>query len=316
MSSRFIRNSTESPNLLKRLLGHLPLPLKRHLLYLRKFKRWGNFRTPTLFSEKMQWRIINDRRDRLRHTCDKLASKELAITLAAKENLTLHVANVIAFHETGDQMFRNLQGLSERGVLPPRWVLKPNASSSRALLIDGAIDWELIRTTLRAWSHQSKFTGSGLHWIWPYTTAKKGFLAEDWVGTTATPPIEVAACMVGGKLAFWTVQRWDSDGLRRNHYNAQGKVVSGWNSTRSSELDISAPERFIQEVLPYLYALSAGWDLIRVDLYYEGGKVWLGELTPFPAEGLEASENAKEFDMAVGALWQLPPLESVREGNP
>ena len=316
MNSRFIRNSTESPNLLKRLLGYLPLPLKRHILYLRKFKRWGNFRTPVLFSEKMQWRIINDRRDRLRYTCDKLASKELAITLAAKENLTLHVANVIAFHETGDQMFRNLQGLSERGVLPPRWVLKPNASSSRALLIDGAIDWELIRTTLRAWSHQSKFTGSGLHWIWPYTTAKKGFLAEDWVGTTATPPIEVAACMVGGKLAFWTVQRWDSDGLRRNHYNAQGKVVSGWNSTRSSELDISAPERFIQEVLPYLYALSAGWDLIRVDLYYEGGKVWLGELTPFPAEGLEASENAKEFDMAVGALWQLPPLESVREGNP
>lgn len=316
MNSRFIRNSTESPNLLKRLLGYLPLPLKRHILYLRKFKRWGNFRTPVLFSEKMQWRIINDRRDRLRYTCDKLASKELAITLAAKENLTLHVTNVIAFHETGDQMLGTLQELSGRGALPERWVLKPNASSSRALLIDGAPDWELIRTTLRAWSQQSKFTGSGLHWIWPYATAREGFLAEEWVGTGATPPIEISGCMIGGALAFWTVQRWDSDGLRRNHYNARGELVPGWNSVPAAKLDIDAPESLIQEVLPYLRALSAGWDFIRVDLYSEADKVWLGELTPYLSEGLEASKNAKEFDIAVGKLWQLPSLESVREGNP
>ena len=315
MSARFIRNSTENPNLLKRLLGFLPLPLKRHLLYLRLFKSWGNFRTPKLFSEKMQWRIINDRRELLRHSCDKLAAKELAIALAAKKNLTIRVARVIAWHQSGEEILRTLRELSSRGALPPRWVLKPNASSSRALLIDGAPDWELLRTTLRAWSQPSKFTGSGLHWIWPYTTAQKGFLAEEWVGTTASPPIEIFGYMIRGSLPFYTLQRWESDGLRRNHYNAQGEVVLGWNTVPSRPLDASAPEKIMQEVFPYLRALSVGWDFIRIDLYYEKGEVWLGEFTPFPSEGLPGGENAKAFDVTVGALWQLPSLENVREGN-
>ncbi|MFM8998220.1 MAG: hypothetical protein ACKOJD_08995 [Candidatus Limnocylindrus sp.] len=41
---------------------HLPLSLRRHLLHLRHHGRWGNFARPSSFSEKMQWRILNDRR--------------------------------------------------------------------------------------------------------------------------------------------------------------------------------------------------------------------------------------------------------------
>ena len=53
----------------------LPQRLKRHVLFLRFHRKWGNFAHPRTFSEKVNWRILYDRRPELTWTCDKLESK-------------------------------------------------------------------------------------------------------------------------------------------------------------------------------------------------------------------------------------------------
>ena len=56
----------------------LPLPARRHYLHTAATRRLGNFRTPTRFTEKVNWRIINDRRPIIAEMSDKLRAKEIA----------------------------------------------------------------------------------------------------------------------------------------------------------------------------------------------------------------------------------------------
>jgi hypothetical protein len=312
MNSRYIRNHPAGSNLIKRLFGALPLSMKRHLLYAQTYRRWGNFRSPLLFSEKMQWRIINDRRTRLRPTCDKRASKHVAETIARAAGLQLRIPHIISWGSTSDEMVRALMESAERGTLPGRWVLKPNNSSGHVLLVEGAPDWVHLREAMNAWPLQR----GGVHWIWPYEVAARGFIAEEWVGSTPASPIELSATMVGGRLAYWWVQQEALTGFRRSHFDGNGLPVEAWSTRHGLDVDLGAPKEFIARALPYLTALAEGWDLIRIDLYYADDTFWFGEFTPFQSDGLNGGAQFEWFDRRVGAMWALPPIETVREGKP
>ena len=312
MTSRYIRNHPVGSSLIKRLFGALPLSVKRHLLYAKTYRRWGNFRSPLLFSEKMQWRIINDRRTRLRPTCDKRVSKLVAETIARAAGLQLRIPQIIAWSSTSDGMIRALMDPEERGQLPGRWVLKPNNSSGHVLLVEGTPDWGHVREVLNTWPSER----GRVHWIWPYEVAEHGFIAEEWVGSTPAAPIEIAATMAGGTLAYWWVQQEDPTGFKRSHFDGNGLAVEAWSTRHGLGVDIGAPKDLITRALPYLKALAEGWDLIRIDLYYADDTFWFGEFTPFQSDGLNSGTQFDWFDREVGAMWALPPIESVREGNP
>lgn len=260
----------------------------------------------------MQWRIINDRRERLRPTCDKRASKRAAATIARTAGLELRIPRIIAWHSTREGLMLALKESLERGDLPNRWVLKPNNSSGYALLVDGTPDWARIGEALDTWPRNR----SGIHWIWPYEVAEVGFIAEEWVGSTSAPPIEVAATMVGGHLKFWWVQQESPTGFKRSHFDANGVPVTPWSTRHGDAVDIGDPHVFIARALPFLEALARGWDLIRIDLYHAESAFWFGEFTPFQSDGLNAGTQFSWFDLTVGQSWELPSLENVKEGMP
>ena len=56
----------------RRCLGAVPVPLLRQLLFLSMIRRRGDFKQPTTFNEKVNWRILNDRRDRIIAAFDDL----------------------------------------------------------------------------------------------------------------------------------------------------------------------------------------------------------------------------------------------------
>lgn len=96
---------------------YLPLRLRRHLLHARAHGTWGNFDRPVSWSEKMQWRILNDRRAFLGVSCDKLASKEYARreTLAAGLQLRIPArarfrAQIGRVDPTGSRVSRAIVG--------------------------------------------------------------------------------------------------------------------------------------------------------------------------------------------------------------
>ena len=306
MATYYLRNTTESPNALKQLLATvLPLSLKRHLLYLKHYRRLGNFRSPTRFSEKVQWRIINDRREVLRDTCDKRASKKRALATAIQNGVDLKVPTQLAWAQTVEEMLDELKGLQRRGALPTRWVMKPNHSSGRALAVEGVPDWSLIEDAARAWMKPSRF--EGLHWIWPYTTAEAGLTAEEFI-PGLEPPIEWQLWMFHGSVRYVVAQQRIGSQPFRCIFDAVWNPVEPWYNREAEPLDLQAPPTSWGKIERAARLLGEPWDMIRVDLSEDtNGAVWFSELTPFPSEGLFGhSKGLGRFDDEAGAAWVLP----------
>ena len=308
MSTYFLRNTTENPSLLKSIIGGvLPLALKRHLLYVKHYKRVGNFRNPQLFSEKMQWRIINDRREVLRHTCDKRASKRLALEAGAAVGVEINTPRQLAWSPTSDGAISALRQLHASGTLPDRWVMKPNHSSGRALAVEGTPDWTMIEEAARAWLAPSRF--AGLHWIWPYVTAEAGLLAEEFIPGDQ-PPIEWQLWIMSGHIEFVVAQQRIETRIFRSVFDHKWRRMTPWYNREAASLDVTIPPQNWVDIERVALTLGSQWDMIRVDLFedYRGG-VWFSELTPYPQEGLfSASRDIRAFDEAAGAAWSLPTL--------
>lgn len=100
------------------LIYHLPAGVERRVLFAVAHRRLPHFGRPVTFSDKINWRILNDRRPLLEWTCDKLAMKDYVLKEAPAG---LHVPRTIW---SGSDI-RDL----EPAELPEHWVLKPNHRS-------------------------------------------------------------------------------------------------------------------------------------------------------------------------------------------
>lgn len=61
----------------RKVMPHVPIPIKRQVLYFRQFNRLIP-RKPVTFLDKIQWRILHDRRELIAIGGDKIAMKEYA----------------------------------------------------------------------------------------------------------------------------------------------------------------------------------------------------------------------------------------------
>ena len=52
-------------------------------------------------------------------------------------------------------------------------------------------------------------------------------------------------------------------------------------------------------------SLAEGFEFIRVDLYNVGGKIYFGELTPYPA-GVALRFLPESEDIGLGQKWPYP----------
>jgi hypothetical protein len=289
------------------LFRHLPLSLRRHLLFLRAIAAWGNFRNPRTFQEKTQWRIINDRRPLLAFTQDKLAAKEYL------NGIAIDIGERISIPETywvGTDV-RELEALSDR--LPPRWVLKPNHSAGRSVLVDTTaepIDWARLRVLGEAWIERDEEEMAMGHWA--YGQARHLLIAEERIGTGAGSPSDLKfACLDGVPQYFFWADRSDNR-VRYAFFDREGEPFrfGDWRELQAGEaLKAVLPPKAMRDTMARIIAVAAvPFDAIRVDFYHQDGVTWFGELTSYPASGLYAIDVAN--NERFGALWQLPNLSA------
>lgn len=269
----------------------LPAGLERRLLFSYYHRKLPRFGRPVTFSDKVNWRILNDRRPLLQWTCDKLAMKEYA------KNAGLERLRVPRTIWSGADL-GELHALE----LPEHWVLKPNHRSGLIYFGHGPADLRELVSVTAGWL--DAFEASRMR-EWAYATARPLFLVEELLGPPGSPPPDYKVFVFHGKPELIEmVNRYD--GNQQRLYRADWTPLDVlWGPQGIAP--VAPPPPDLDRMLEIARQLGEPFDFIRVDLYDVAGSIVFGELTPYPCGGLERFRPAS-FDVELGEKWRLPTL--------
>jgi hypothetical protein len=260
--------------------------LRRRIWFRRRFGRSLRLSRPRTFNEKVNWRIIKDRRPLLEGTCDKLTMKERA------QEAATGLVRVPRTYWVGSDV-SELADLD----LPERWVLKPNHRTGLVHLGKGRPDVADLADRTRGWTE-------GQHWRvtgeWAYRSARPCLLVEEFIGEPGQIPKDFKVFVYDGVPRLVEVHTGRFTDHRGHPYTADWEPLA-----EAPDGGIPRPEK-LPEMLQAAAALAQGFDMLRVDFYEEDGELWFGELTPYPGSGL--LDRIEPYDELMGAWWTLPRL--------
>lgn len=265
------------------LIRTIPVSLRRRVWFWRRFGRPLNLSRPRTFNEKVNWRIIKDRRPLLEGTCDKLEMKERALAAAPG------VLRVPQTYWVGT----DVSELADVD-LPERWVLKPNHSTARVYIGEGEPDVADLVERTRGWTEERHWRTTG---EWAYRSARPCLLVEEFIGEPGVVPDDIKVLVFDGVPRLIEVHTGRFSDHRAHPYTPD------WKPLIREDTAVPRPER-LAEILSSAAALSVGFDMMRVDYYEVAGQLWFGELSPYAGSGLLA--RLDEYDELLGSWWTLP----------
>ena len=275
----------------------LPGSLSRKAVFFHRHHTFPSVSNPVTFNEKVNWRILKDRREILAWTCDKLAMKDYASKVEDAMDHGLRIPRILW---SGTDV-REL----EKVELPDRWVLKPNHRSGLVFFGHGVPDVPAVRKTVENWLRPAE--GADLH-EWAYLKARPLLIVEELIGSGDSPPDDYKFYIFSGEVATVDV-----------HADRFANHSERWYLPDWTPLDVTLGENILlspvaptppanyERMTAIAVALAGSYDFIRVDLYSVGEDVFFGELTPYPSSGLERFRPVS-FDSELGAKWNLPAL--------
>lgn len=275
----------------ERVLKAAPTRVIQTYFYWRRFGRLATFKAPETFTEKVNWRLLNDRRPILAFTCDKAATKEHVLS----SGVDIQVPEQLWFG-TDLAEFAALE-------LEGDWVLKPNHRAGGVVIFgSGRPDLQALQTQTAGWmkSYEAEVLSQ-----WAYTQARPGFIAERRIGESDVAPVDYKFFVFDGVPRLVQVDTDRFQGHQRRFYDP-GWAAQPHRSMHPLGPVIDRPEHF-EEMLRLAGALGEPFDFVRVDLYDTAGGVFFGELTPYPGAGLEPYEP-DDLDRRLGSYWRLPSL--------
>jgi hypothetical protein len=276
----------------KSALRGLPLTARRRILYGLNQRKWLRLNPPRTFNEKVNWRIINDRRSLIGSTCDKLKAKEYAVGLGVRAPQTIWSGVDLS----------ELTSLS----LPEHWVLKPNHRTGIVHMGRGRPDVDELRRSTRGWLDEKGWSGLG---EWAYSQARRCYVLENRLGDPAQDLPDYKFFVFGGRVEMIQLDTDRHTNHRRRLYTRDWTpldVVLNYPMA-----PIHPEPRTLESMVTTAEKLGTGFDdFIRVDLYEYDDTVYFGELTPYPGGGKERF-SSNDLNVHLGELWSLPQLREA-----
>lgn len=279
----------------------LPLGLRRQFVHLVRHRQYLHLKEPRTFNEKLSWRMVYDRCDALKLTCDKKAMKVLAHERAGD---LVRVPRTI-------WSGRDLRELTEVD-LPQHWVLKPNHRSGIVYFGQGHANTMMLTQITSGWLDEVNWRIRG---EWAYAEAEPTFLVEEVIGVPGTPPTDYKFEVFDGVARMVGVYHGRFDGLRANLFDRNFEPLGVRFATIPplTENEVVKPRNY-DRMLEAAERISAGFDYLRVDMYDTGDEAWFGETTPYSGGGGYAF-HPRSYDLVLGSYWTLPErTEPSRHG--
>ena len=246
--------------------------------------------TPTSYADKFLWRKIFDHNPLYATACDKLASKDYALSLCPE----LKTAKVLWSGRDAKQI--------PPALLTVNVVVKANHGCAWNMMIhNGDVDMaKLLKRTAR-WMRRRYGRKYG---EWGYKDARRLIFIEEMLVQDEVPvPLEYKFHVSNGRTAYAYASRRDGQGNElKCHFDRDGSYAPVPPGSGSQWAKIDLPASFLQ-MRKIAERLTAPFDHMRCDFYEIDGEIFFSEFAVYPLSG-QGIINTRLRDLA-GDSWDI-----------
>lgn len=261
--------------------------------YRRKFGRELNLAKPTAYTEKLIRKMLFDRNPLLPVTSDKLRVRDFAVESGRAHGVSVEPVPLLQAVARPRDLFVE--------DYPDGVVMKANHGSRMNRFYNSAtdIDVTMARRTAAAWLS----TPFGF-WSqqWAYQPIPRRILVERLLengpGVVAS---DYKLFMFHGECALIRAIHDRFGDKNGTTYDGEWRPVDV-HIHRLGVVSSRPPPENADQILAVARALSRPFDAVRVDLYSVEGRIYIGELTHYPAAGLVWMQPLA-LDHEFGERW-------------
>jgi hypothetical protein len=255
-----------------------------------------NLNNPQTFNEKLQWLKLHDRHAEYTVMVDKLAVKDYIAKILGAE----YVFDTIGVWNQFDDI--------DFSKLPNQFVLKCTHDSGGLVICKNkeTLDIGAARKRINHCLKKNYFYATIEY---PYKDVPHRIIAEPlMVDESGSELKDYKFFCFNGEPKFFKVDFGRTKVHHANYYDLNwnflkfGEVVCPYVEDRH----IEKPLHF-DEMVDIARNLSANIPFVRIDLYNINGRIYLGEITFFPASGT-GPFYPEEWDYKIGQLLTLPKI--------
>lgn len=262
--------------------------------YMLAFGRPLDLNNPKLFTEKLQWLKLYNRRPEYTVMVDKYAVKKFVADKIGAE----YIIPLLGVYNSFDEI--------DFDRLPNKFVLKCTHDSGLGLAIcrdKSKMDMEEVRSRINRslkinyfWSQRE----------WPYKNVPPRIIAEEYIqdGNTTNLPVYKIFCFNGVPKLFQVIQDDKTKQETIDYFDTEWNRLELRQNFPNSKTPLPKPVQ-LEEMLSIASELSKGIPNVRIDLYSANSNIYFSEYTFFSDAGFVGFEPP-EWDEILGSWLELP----------
>lgn len=254
---------------------------------------WPDFVRPRRFSEKVWARQLMDRGPMLTLVSDKLRVRDYVVEKGGSNYL-------IPLYWSGSDP-ENVPF----DCLPMKFVMKTNHGCGYVIIVDDKkkLNQDWVKRQLKKWLAENFAKDTYLGVAWGYRNVRPNIMVEAFVGENDKTPVDYKFWCFGGRVEFVS--------LHFDRFENHSTLCFDRGFREGSGFDFGLPtyaKRFEvpsngDEMVRMAETLAAGFPFLRVDMYNVDGRIYFGELTPYPG-GVSTRFLPVERDIELGRKWK------------
>ncbi|MBO7237949.1 MAG: hypothetical protein J6U96_01485 [Elusimicrobiaceae bacterium] len=277
----------------KKFLRVLPDEWYIQLQYFHHFHRFANLKNPQTFNEKLQWLKLHDRNPLYTTLVDKYAVKKWVADKIGEQYI---IPTLAVWQKAEDIDFDKL---------PNQFVLKVNHDSGGLVICHdkSKLDkQEAVAKLARALKNNGYWYGRE----WPYKNVKPCIIAEKYMEDNAHHLNDYKFFCFNGKAKFilFGSNRFEKGGLKVTFYDTNWQKLPFARAYHSVDNPAEKPSQ-LPAMCQLAEQLARQMPFARIDFYVIGEQIYFGEITLYPASGMEGF-NPAQWDKKIGDLVELP----------
>lgn len=255
--------------------------------FYRKMGYKLDIENPRTFNEKLQWFKLHVRDPRTTRCADKYAVRKYV----AEKIGGGHLVPLLGVYDSVDEI--------DISRLPQEFVLKPNHESGCVILCydKEKIDWKKQADVMKNWLRENYYYQTG---EWQYKNIPPKILCEKMLHGEIID--YKFFCFKGKPVLVQVIGNRKGNHFDLGNYDLNFQLIET-RGNKNFLMDLQRPIHW-NEMIQIAKSLSEDFPFVRVDLYDLEGKVYFGELTFTPADGM-GKYFSRDIDEELGKLYDI-----------